>query len=55
MPATAEEAKAELKTNVHLRGKTKARLAEKADLVEAAGTNEKSSIDGVGSMAALEV
>ena len=33
----------------------KALLAGKADLVEAAVTNEKSSIDGVGSMAALEV
>ena len=45
MAATAEEAKAELKTNVHLRGKdegiTKALLAEKADLVEAEVTDEK--------------
>ena len=33
----------------------KALLAEKADLVEAAVTDEKCSIDGVGSMAVLEV
>ena len=36
MSATAEEAKAELQ-----RGKTKALLAEKADLVEAEVTDEK--------------
>ena len=43
-----------LKTAVNA-NRLKALLAGKADLVEAAVTNEKSSIDGVGSMAALEV
>ena len=43
-----------LKTAVNA-NRLKALLAEKTDLVEAAVTNEKSSIEGVGSMAALEV